>query len=75
MTAKQFRHLRINHNKLVKDYFKIPFIKQPEFNEWFENNCEHGEDGYIHYEGQPCFTFVELPSYQTKSGHAEILEC
>jgi len=74
MNNKQLRHARVKHNWLVKDHYQIPPMKQSEFNDWFKANCELGEDGYISYEGAPCFTFVEIPSYQTRSGHAEILE-
>jgi len=71
---KKMIDLRERHNRLVKDDYKVGSKAQVFFNNWFVENCTIGEDHGADYEGAPFFTYIELTSDETKSGHAEILE-
>ena len=65
--------LRIEHNRIVKKKYRVNPANQFRFDAWFLNNCEYGEEDRGG-EGVPFFTYLEIPSHQTKSGNPYILE-
>ena len=63
--------LRLEHNRVVKKEHKISPKNQSNFDEWFINNCST----YYDDEEWAIETYyVEISSYQTKSGNPYILE-